>query len=165
MAMNRHLVGVGALVLFCTCSAGPGTAAPPTPATGQASTPPKESPMKPKLESLDAQLLEDCVEMGGSVALIRVREVKASQAGTRGARIRIEFELERALHGSLPGQAGFWSFGGPATAQVGQRLLVAFKAAPADAKDFGLLGFVPVPEGQEAEVLRIHQETLARLIR
>lgn len=116
--------------------------------------------MQPKLEVLDAQLLRDCVEMGGSVALVKVREVKASQAGTRGARVRIEFELERALHGSLPRQAGFWSFGGAATAQVGQRLIVALKPAPADAKDVGLLGFVPVPEGQEAEATRAHQEAL-----
>lgn len=117
--------------------------------------------MSAKLEVLDAQLLRDCLEMGGSIALVRVREVKASNAGTRGARVRIEFDLEQTLHGTLPRQAGFWSFGGATTAQVGQRLMVAFKPGPADAKDVGLLGFVPVAEGQEAEAIRAHQEALA----
>ncbi len=117
--------------------------------------------MSTKPEVLDEQLLRDCVEMGGSIALVRVREVKASNAGTRGARVRIEFELERALHGTLPRQAGFWSFGGATTAQVGQRLIIALRPGPADAKDVALLGFVPVAEGQEAEAIRAHQEALA----
>jgi hypothetical protein len=161
MAVNRHLGAVCALSLFFACSAGPSTTSPPVPAQAPTATPPKESPMTPRLETLDAQLLRECVEMGGSVALVRVREVRASQQGTRGARVRIEFELEQALHGSIPRQAGFWSFGGPATAQVGQRLIIALKPAPADAKDVGLLAFVPVPEGQEAEAARLHQEALA----
>jgi hypothetical protein len=148
MEMSRYLA-VSVLSLVFACSAGPST--------------PQESPMPPKLETLDAQLLRDCVEMGGSVALIRVREVKASQAGTRGARVRVEFELEQALHGSIPRQAGFWSFGGPTTAQVGQKLIAAFKPGPADAKDVGLLAFVPVPVGQEAESVRLHREPLAAL--
>ena len=150
MAMSRQLCAVSVLSLFFACSAGPGSA------------PPKESPVPSKIELLDAQLLRDCVEMGGSIALVRVREVKASNVGTRGARVRIEFEQEQVLHGALPRQAGFWSFGGPATAQVGQRLIIALKPGPADAKDVGLLGFVPVPEGQEAEAVRLHQQSLTK---
>jgi len=149
MEMSRSLRAVSVLCLVFACSAGPG--APST----------KESSVPPKIEVLEAQLLRDCVELGGSVALIRVREVKASNAGTRGARVRIEFDQEQVLHGTVPRQAGFWSFGGPATAQVGQRLIIALKPGPADAKDVGLLGFVPVPEGQEAEAVRLHQQALA----
>jgi len=149
MEMNRHLRALSALFLLFACSAGPGTSLP------------QEAPVTPKLEMLDAQLLRDCVEMGGGVALIRVREVKASNQGTRGARVRIEFDQEQVLHGAVPRQAGFWSFGGPATAQVGQRLLIALKPGPAEAKDIGLLGFVPVPAGQEAEAVRLHQQALA----
>jgi hypothetical protein len=152
MAMNPHVGAICAVSLFFACSAGPGATPPPS----------KESRVQTKLEVLDAQLLQDCLDLGGSVALVRVKEVKASNPGTRGSRVRIEFELERAIHGSVPRQAGFWSFGGPATAQVGQRLIIALKPAPADAKDVGLLGFVPVPEGQEAEATRLHQEALAK---
>ncbi len=111
-------------------------------------------------ETLDAQLLRECVEMGGSVALVKVREVKASNTGTRGSRIRVEFELEQVLRGSLPRQSGFWSFGGAATIQVGQRLMAAFRPAPADAKDVALLAFVPVAEGQTAEAIRAHEAAL-----
>ena len=116
--------------------------------------------MSVKTEVLDADLLRDCVEMGGSVALVRVLDVKGSNAGTRGARVRIEFELERALHGGVPRQAGFWSFGSATAVHAGQRLMLALKPAPPDAKDVGLLAFVPVAEGQEAEAIRLHQEAL-----
>jgi hypothetical protein len=134
---------------------------PPSPPPAARPSAPQESRMPTQPEILDAQLLRECVEMGGSVALIRVREVKASNAGTRGARIRVEFELEQALRGSLPRQAGFWSWGGAATVQVGQRLIGAFKPTPADAKDVAVLAFVPVAEGQVAEAIRAHEAALA----
>jgi hypothetical protein len=75
--------------------------------------------------------------------------------------VRIEYELEQALHGSLPRQAGFWSWSDAKTRQVGERLIAAFKPAPADAKDVALLGFVPVPEGQEAAAIHDHTEALS----
>lgn len=119
--------------------------------------------MQGPLVLLEEQLLRDCVGLGGSVALVRVREVKASNAGTRGARVRVEFDVERELHGALPRQAGFWSFGGAGTVAVGQRLILALKPAPAGAKDVGLLGFVPVSDAQVEDAVRAHQQALARL--
>ncbi|WP_342377423.1 hypothetical protein NVS55_38970 [Myxococcus stipitatus] len=121
--------------------------------------------MESQIKALDERTFRDCVKLGGSVALVRVVSAKASNQGTRGARVHVEYVLEQGIHGTTPRQASFWLWGGLDNALIGGRLIVALKYSPENAKDVGLLSSVLIPKGQEEEAVRQHKEVLARMER
>jgi hypothetical protein len=116
----------------------------------------------PKL--MDAQALRECIEQEwGRVALITVRKVQEVQQGTRGAKVLVEVDVERAIHGELRGPITIRAWGGPSFVQPGHRYIVAVDGKGPSPSNYILFGWAEVPEGEEEAVVHAHQQLIATL--
>jgi hypothetical protein len=165
MAMTTRFSGaLSALVLLFACVAGSDPARPaPAPATPETSSP-KEPRMQEQIEIIEEEPLRGFLAQGACVAVGKVQKVELFNQGTRGARLRIHVEVEKQLHGSLPRQFSFMTFGGPGDAKAGDKLLLAVKPPAPQAQDAVLQSFYVVPEGRVEEALRAQQEALSKAL-
>ncbi|WP_224363348.1 hypothetical protein [Hyalangium versicolor] len=148
MAMTRRaLRAVSALSLFFACSA----------------SSPKESPVQNPVQVIEEEVLQGILEQGGCVALGKVSKVEPFNQGTRGSRVRISLEVEKQLHGTLPRQVSFLTWGNATTAKVGDQLLFAIKPPVPQFPDAVLLSFFNVPAGKGEEAVRAQQAVLEKV--
>ncbi|MBN1208026.1 MAG: hypothetical protein JXB05_24390 [Myxococcaceae bacterium] len=114
---------------------------------------------------MDAQPLRECIEQEwGRVALVKVRKVQALQQGSRGAKVLLEVEVERVLHGAeLKSPITIQAWGGPDFAQTGRRYIVAIDGRGPTPSQYILFGVIEASEGEEEAAVRAHQELIATL--
>jgi hypothetical protein len=113
------------------------------------------------VETIDAELLRECVNQGGRVALARVQRLEPFNQGTRGASVEVHLEIEKEIQGSLPRHIQFSTWGGPDLMKPGHRLIIAVEPPQAGMEEVSLMGSVDVQEGKEVEAVQAHQQILA----
>jgi hypothetical protein len=110
---------------------------------------------KATIKVMNKNDMRTCIENGGSVAIIRVKQVEIELKGTRSEGVRIHAAVERALAGEAKGQleiCRYTSKSDPVLAQ-GNRYIVEADRDQRLAPAFRLRDFIELQPDTEKETI------------